>query len=198
MVPLQAGGSRLWRAIRTSKRAPLSSALAMTLILAAVLGQSSLATAQQTTPQSQDPAFFPATGYRVNSPAVLDYFQHHGGVRTFGYPVSSEFPLLGQRAQLFQRGLLQVDADGNVQPANILSSDILPITHIDGLSLPAEDPDVLASAPSPDSPDYAIQALAFINVYVPDTWNGQPVNFQTTFQIGRAHVCTPVTFRHLV
>ena len=181
MVPLQAGGSRLWRAIRGSKRGPLSSALAIALILAAVLGQSSMATAQQTTPLNQDPAFFPATGYRVNSPAVLDYFQRHGGARTFGYPVSSEFPLLGQRVQLFQRALLQVDADSNVQPLDILSSDILPITHIDGLSLPAVDPDIVASAPSPDAPDYPTQALAFINVFVPDSWNGQPVNFQTTF-----------------
>jgi IPT/TIG domain-containing protein len=153
----------------------------MTLILAAVLGQSSLATAQQSTPVNQDPAFFPATGYRVNSPAVFDYFQHHGGVRTFGYPVSSEFPLLGQRVQLFQRALLQVDADDNVQPVAILSNDILPITHIDGLSLPPVDPDMVAAAPTPDDPDYATQALAFINVYVPDSWDGQAVNFQTTF-----------------
>jgi hypothetical protein len=181
MVPLQAGGGRLWRAISRSGRVRLNSALAITLILSAVLGQSSLATAQQNTPQSSDPAFFPATGYRIASPTVLDYFQHHGGVRTLGYPVSSEFPLLGQRVQIFQRALLQLDSDGNVQPVNILSNDFLPITHIDGLSLPAEDPDVVASAPSPDAPDFTTQALAFINVYVPDSWNGLPVNFQQTF-----------------
>jgi hypothetical protein len=180
MEPLQAGGSRLWRAVGRHQRGPLSSALAIALILGAILGQSSLATAQPATP-AQDPGFFSATGYRISSPAMLDYFQHHGGVRTLGYPVSSEFPLLGQRVQLFQRAMLQVDADDNVQAANILSSDILPITHIDGLSLPAEDPDILAAAPSPDAPDYAAQALAFINVYVPDTWNGLPVNFQQTF-----------------
>jgi hypothetical protein len=180
-MPLQAGGSRLWRAIGRFNRAPLSSALAVALILGAILGQSSLVIAQQTSPQSQDPGFFPATGYRVSSPAVLDYFVHHGGVRTFGYPVSSEFPLLGQRVQIFQRALLQMDSDGNVEPANILSRDMLPITHIDGLSLPAEDPDILAAAPSPDAPDFTTQALAFVNVYVPDSWNGLPVNFQTTF-----------------
>jgi hypothetical protein len=180
MEPLQAGGSRLWRAVGRHQRGPLSSALAIALILGAILGQSSLATAQPATP-TQDPGFFSATGYRISSPAMLDYFQHHGGVRTLGYPVSSEFPLLGLRVQLFQRAMLQIDADDNVQSANILSSDILPITHIDGLSLPAEDPDILAAAPSPDAPDYAAQALAFINVYVPDTWNGLPVNFQQTF-----------------
>jgi hypothetical protein len=180
MQPLQAGGSRLWRAVGRHRRGPLSSALAIALILGAILGQSSLATAQPASP-TQDPGFFPATGYRITSPGVLDYFQHRGGVRTFGYPVSSEFPLLGQRVQLFQRAMLQADSDGNVQSANILSSDMLPITHIDGLSLPAEDPDILAAAPTPDAPDYATQALAFINVYVPDSWNGLPVNFQQTF-----------------
>jgi hypothetical protein len=180
MVPLQAGGSRLWRAVGRHQRGPLSGALAIALILGTILGQSSLATAQPAS-QSQDPGFFSATGYRISSPAMLDYFQHHGGVRTFGYPVSSEFPLLGQRVQLFQRAMLQVDSEDNVQSANILSSDILPITHIDGLSLPAEDPDILAAAPDPAAPDYATQALAFIEVYVPDSWNGLPVNFQQTF-----------------
>src|SRR5579864_2172149 len=181
MVPLQAGRSRFWRAVRRSKRAPLTSGLAIALILGAVLGQSSLATAQQAPAPNQDPAFFPATGYRISSPSVLDFFQRHGGVRTFGYPVSSEFPLLGQRAQIFQRAVLQADTNDNVVPLNILSSDILPITHIDGLSLPAEDPDVLAAAPSPDTPDYLTQAQAFVNVYVPDNWNGLQVNFQSTF-----------------
>jgi IPT/TIG domain-containing protein len=181
MGPLQAGGSRLWRAAGRSRRAPLTSALALALILAAILGQSSLATAQQTTSPSQDPGFFPATGYRISSPAILDTFQRHGGVRTLGYPVSSEFPLLGQRVQIFQRTVLQEDSDGNVQPLNILSNDILPITHIDGLSLPPDDPDVVAAAPSPDAPEYTTQALAFINVYVPDSWNGMQVNFQQTF-----------------
>ena len=55
-----------------------------------------LATAQQTSPAQADPAFFLATAYRIGSPAVLDYFQHRGGVRTFGYPVSNEFTLLGK------------------------------------------------------------------------------------------------------
>jgi hypothetical protein len=179
-VPLQAGGSRLWRAVGRFQRAPLSSALAIALIFAAVLGPTTLATAQPAAP-TQDPGFFPATGYRINSPAMLDYFQHRGGVRTLGYPVSSEFPLLGHRVQLFQRAMLQLDSDGNVQPANILSSNMLPITHIDGLSLPAEDPELVATAPSPDDPDYTTQALTFVNVYVPDSWNGLPVNFQQTF-----------------
>jgi hypothetical protein len=163
--------------------------LCVSLLLATVLGQSSLATAQQATPPT-DPGFFPATGYRISSPEVLDYFQHRGGVRTFGYPVSNEFPLLGQRVQLFQRAMVQLAPDGSVTSADILSPDILPITHIDGLSLPAPDPDVQANAPTPGDPDYQTQALAFINLYVPDNWNGLPVNFQQTFL--SAVTCTDV------
>jgi hypothetical protein len=181
MMPLQAGGSRLWRAAEKFRRWSLSGALCVSLLLGAVLGQSTLAVAQQGATPAPEPNFFPATGYRISSPELLDYFLHHGGVRTLGYPVSNEFPLLGQRVQLFQRAMLQVAADGTVTPADILRSDVLPVTHIDGLSLPAADPDLLASAPTPDSADYDVQALAFVNLYVPDDWNGLPVNFQQTF-----------------
>ena len=102
-------------------------------------------------------------------------------MRTFGYPVSNEFPLLGQRVQIFQRQMLQLAADGTVSTANILDPDVLPISHIDGLSLPSADPELLGAAPLAGSDDYTTQALAFINVYVPDTWNGLNVNFQSTF-----------------
>src|SRR5437762_7777667 len=178
MVPLQARGRRLRRLI--PRNWSLNGAVCVALVLAVTLGQASLATAQPANP-GVDPAFFPATGYRISSPSVLDYFVHRGGVRTFGYPVSNEFPLLSKRVQLFQRALLQISADDSVTTADILSSQILPITRIDGLSLPADDPDVVASAPSPDAADYTTQALAFVNVYVPDDRNGLPVNFQSTF-----------------
>src|SRR5579859_7792766 len=180
MVPLHAGGNRLWRAVQRIRNWSLTVALAVSLLLAAVLGQSTLVTAQPVGPGA-DPGFFPATGYRISSAAVMDYFQHRGGVRTFGYPVSSEFPLLGQRVQIFQRQMLQIGPDGTVTPSNILDPDVLPITRIDGLTLPGADPDLVGSAPTPASPDYAVQSLAFVNLYVQDDWNGLPVNFQSTF-----------------
>jgi hypothetical protein len=180
MVPLQAGGSRLWRAVRHIRNWSPTAALVVSLLLGGLLGHSSLATAQPVGPVN-DPAFFPATGYRIGSPAVFDYFQHRGGVRTFGYPVSNEFPLLGKRVQIFQRQMLEIGQDGTVTPANILDPAVLPIAHIDGLNLPPTDADLIGSAPTTDSPDYAVQALSFISVYVPDEWNGLPVNFQTTF-----------------
>ena len=178
--PLQAGGGRLWRAVRRIRNWSLTAALGVSLVLGGVLAQSSLATAQPFGPAS-DPGFFPATGYRITSPAMLDYFQQHGGVRTFGYPISSEFPLLGQRVQMFQRSMLQLAADGTVSPAGLLAPDVLPVTHIDGLSIPPVDPDVVAAAPLPTDPEYPSRALGFVNFYVPDEWNGLAVNFQSTF-----------------
>jgi hypothetical protein len=180
IVPLQAGGSRLWRAVQRVRNWSLTVALGVSLLVGGLLGHSSLATAQPAGP-ALDPGFFSATGYRIGSAAMLDYFQHRGGVRTFGYPVSNEFPLLGRRVQIFQRQMLALDPDGSVSTAAILDQDVLPISRIDGLSLPAIDPELIGAAPTIGSPDYTSEALAFISVYVTDTWNGLPVNFQTTF-----------------
>src|ERR1700716_4225041 len=180
MGPGHAGVGGQGHVVQRVREWSLSLALGVTLVLGGLLGQSTLAGAQPVSP-GMDPGFFPATGYRPGSPAVLDYFQRHGGVRTFGYPVSSEFPLLGRRVQIFQRQMLEIAPDGIVTPANILDPDVLPITRIDGLSLPAADPGLRGSAPTPGSPDYAVQTLAFVNLYVADDWNGIPVNFQSTF-----------------
>src|SRR5438094_7453610 len=158
MTPLQAGGSRLWRAVRRIREWSLTAGLGVSLVLGGLLGHSSLATAQPVGP-ANDPAFFAATGYRIGSPTTLTYFQQRGGVLTFGYPVSNEFPLLGRRVQIFQRQMLEILPDGTVQPANILDPDVLPIDRIDGLTLPAPDPDMLGSGPSPAHPDYGSMAL---------------------------------------
>ena len=178
MLPLQARGSHAWRAVRRTRNLSSTVALVVSLVLGGVLAQSSLA---QPAGPGLEPGFFPATGYRISEPAILDYFEHRGGVRSFGYPISNEFPLLGKRVQMFQRAVLQLAPDGSVSPMDVLSSDVLPVSHIDGLSLPALDPDLLASAPPPSDPDYVSQALSFVTAYVPDEWDGQPVNFQTTF-----------------
>jgi hypothetical protein len=180
MSPLQAGGSRLWRAVQRIREWSLTAGLGVSLVLGGLLGHSSLATAQPVGP-ANDPAFFAATGYRIGSPAALSYFQHRGGVRSFGYPVSNEFPLLGKRVQIFQRQMLEISQDGTVTPATILDPDVLPIARIDGLNLPTTDVDLVGSAPTPASPDYAALAVSFVSVYVPDEWNGLPVKFQTTF-----------------
>jgi hypothetical protein len=180
MLPLRNRGGQLWRAVIGVRNWSILAAAVFALATGGTLAHSTLVTAQSLGP-SQDPSFFPATGYRIGSPAILSYFEHRGGARTLGYPVSNDFPLLGKRVQLFQRQMLEVKADGSVGPANILGPELLPITRIDGLSLPPVDSDLVGAAPSTTSPDYISQALSYVSVYVPDMWEEAPVNFQTTY-----------------
>jgi hypothetical protein len=173
-----------WPTIRGARRgriARLATALALASATFAVLARSSTVGAQPTPGPAGDPTYFPATGYRVSVPAFWDYFLARGGERTFGDPVSNDFPLLGKRVQLFQRALLQQNADGSIGPADLLDGTYLPFLHVDGLTLPPPDPSVLAAAPSPASPNYLGAAKAFIDATVPDRWNELPVGFATTY-----------------
>ena len=52
---------------------------------------------------------------------------------------------------------------------------------LDGLTIPAADPSLVFVAPSADQPNYDARLQAFLNVTVPDVWNGQPVGFQSNY-----------------
>ena len=118
--------------------------------------------------------------FPIANQAFWDYFQHRGGIQALGQPVSQQFTLGGRPSQLFQRALLQLDATGKVQLHNVLD-DLPSVRHVGGLSLPAVDPSLTAAAPTAGSPDYAAQMLAFLRQQVPDTFEGQPVNFLQTY-----------------
>ena len=156
---------------------------AVSLLLGWWLVASSAVTAQPDSPSAAaiSGLIFPATGYRITQPDLVTYFQHRGGVRTFGLPISSEFQLLGRHVQLFQRQVLELQPDGSVAPLNTIDGDLLPVTRFDGLTLPRPDPDLISGAPSPRDPAYLEQALVFIDGVVPDQWNGRDVNFHATF-----------------
>jgi hypothetical protein len=51
---------------------------------------------------------------------------------------------------------------------------------LDGLTIPAADPALTFVAPTPDQPNYDARLQAFLAATVPDTWNGQPVQFLST------------------
>jgi hypothetical protein len=51
---------------------------------------------------------------------------------------------------------------------------------LDGLTIPAVDPSLAYVAPTPDQPNYDARLQAFLAATVPDTWNGQPVQFLQT------------------
>ncbi|MGI9145190.1 MAG: hypothetical protein ACR2IK_01350 [Chloroflexota bacterium] len=144
---------------------------------------SSSAVAPPPTPTTTgDPRFFDATQFRVDRDGFWDFFQKRGGVRTFGYPVSREFLLYGCTTQLFQRVAMQQCGDQGVATLNLLDDGLLPYTRFNGSVLPAPDPELIASAPLPSDPAYAAKAVEFVRANAPESVDGEPVHFLTTFQ----------------
>ena len=129
-----------------------------------------------------DPRFFDATQFRVDRDAFWDFFQKRGGLRTFGYPVSREFLFYGCTAQLFQRVAMQQCGNQGVGTLNLLEDGLLPYTQFNGSTLPAPDPDLIASAPLPSDPAYGSKAIDFVRANAPESVDGEPVHFLTTFQ----------------
>jgi polysaccharide biosynthesis protein PslG len=153
---------------------------AATLVLLAGLSPAGQAYGQ-TTGQSNDPRFFAQSGYRIDNNAFWDFFQQRGNVRTFGYPVSRTFRLDGFQVQIFQREVMQLQPDGGVQTLNLLDPGLMPFTEINGSTFPAPDPTLVAATPLVTDPNYSADILTFVRTHAPDTFNGQPVNFGTTF-----------------
>ncbi len=149
--------------------------------LAAIVLLASLAAASPVESQTTDPRFFSQTGYRIDNDAFWNFFQNRGNVRTFGYPVSRTFQLDGFPVQIFQREIMQLQQDGGVQTLNLLDPGLMPYTHINGSTFPAPDPTVVGATPPVSDPNYATDILTFVQNQAPDTWNGQPVNFGSTF-----------------
>src|SRR5207342_3390270 len=58
---------------------------------------------------------------------------------------------------------------------------IFPYIHVNSSTFPASDPAMKADTPAVGSPTYDADMNAFIVANVPDTFNGQPVNFLQTF-----------------
>ncbi|MBI4494878.1 MAG: hypothetical protein HY690_19055, partial [Chloroflexi bacterium] len=157
--------------------APLSTAVLLALVvLASVVVNAPGLSAQSFPPD--DPRYFPQTGVRIDDDRFWDYFQHRGGARTFGLPVSQTFQLLGTRVQVFQRHVLQLRPEGSVGVLNLLTQDVLPYTHVNGSTLPPVDPGYVAQAPLAVDLE---AALAFVQARVPDVWEGEPVGFLAAF-----------------
>jgi hypothetical protein len=128
-----------------------------------------------------DNRYFPQTGYRVNLDNFWIYFQRRGGVRAFGYPVSREFILQGFTVQLFQRGMLQLMADGSVATMNLLDGGMMGFSRINGSTFPAAERQLLDGAPSPNDPDFGEKAIEFLKANIPDQWDGHQVNFLQSY-----------------
>jgi hypothetical protein len=152
-------------------------ALLVAILLAALAASGSGAAVAQTA----DPRFFQQTGYRIDNDAFWNFFQGRGGVDTFGYPVSRQFKLVGFQVQIFQRLVMQLQSDGSVQTLNLLDPGLMPYTKINGSTYPAPDPAVVSATPPVSDPNYNTDIITFTQQTAPDTFEGQPVNYWTTF-----------------
>src|SRR3954451_5916300 len=131
-----------------------------------------------TTPS--DSPLFAETGFRIANDKFWEFFQGRGGKDTFGFPTSREMSLKGFPVQFFQRGVMQLGANG-VQTLNLLEDGLLPYTTINGSTFPASDQALIKAAPVPTDPAYSTKIIDFVKENAPDTWEGMPVNFNKTF-----------------
>jgi hypothetical protein len=128
-----------------------------------------------------DNRYFAATGYRIDNDSVYSFFQSYGDVQTFGFPTSRTFNFLGCPVQFFQRQIIQVCAGAGAALINILDPGIFPYTAVNGSTFPPPDPTMKANTPPVSSPTYSQDIITFINANVPNSFNGQPVNFLNYF-----------------
>ena len=128
-----------------------------------------------------DERYFSQTGYRIDDDSVWAFFNQYGGLSTFGYPVSRNMSLLGCPVQMFQRQVIQVCPGAGAALINLLDPEIFNYTRVNGSTFPAPDNDLKNRTPQVGSPTYAQDIVAFVNSVVPDSVNGQPVNFLQTF-----------------
>lgn len=75
------------------------------VLLAVVLaGSAPFPTAQAQAPQQQ---YFPETRHLVSG-EFLNYFNQHGGLKIFGYPITGTFDWQGRRVQYFQKARMEL------------------------------------------------------------------------------------------
>jgi hypothetical protein len=152
-------------------------AFAIAVLMLGLVGGSALPPAGA----QADPRMFPETGYRVDNDAFWAYFQSRGALTTFGYPASVAFPFLGCTSQFFQRLVMQRCSEGGVVTLNLLDDGLLPYTAFNGSIVPAPDAALKNATPRPDDPAYGRAILDYVRNQAPDSFDGEPVNFQTTF-----------------
>jgi hypothetical protein len=128
-----------------------------------------------------DDRYFSQTSYRIDDDQVWSFFQAYGGLSTFGYPVSRTMSLLGCPVQMFQRQIIQVCGGQGAGLINMLDPEIFGYTQVNGSTFPAADATLKANTPAVSSPTYSADIASFVAANVPDTFNGQPVNFAQTF-----------------
>ena len=168
--------TRFLRGRATARRLP-SLLLALALLLSS-LASPAASFAQAQDASQADPRLFVQTGFRVDRDSFWDYFTHRGGVLTFGYPVSRDFQFEGCISQFFQRLIMQQCGAQGVGTLNLLDDGLLPYTKMNGSTFPASERSWTNATPVATNSDAMI---GFIRANTVDTFDGLPVNFQSTF-----------------
>jgi hypothetical protein len=127
------------------------------------------------------PRLFPDTGFAVADDNMWVYFNRRGGQRTFGNPISRVFTLFGVRSQLFEKGMLQVDDNGNVSVANLLEAPFLPYDSLGDLALPPVDDGLIQTAPDPSQPGFGDLSQEFVRAFAAESFENIPTRFYSTF-----------------
>jgi hypothetical protein len=128
-----------------------------------------------------DDRYFSQTGYRIDDDNIWNFFNQYGGIATFGYPSSRMMTFLGCPVQMFQRQIIQVCQGQGAALINMLDPEIFPYTQVNGSTFPGPDATMKNNTPQVGSPTYATDIVNFVSQNVPDTFNGQPVNFMQHF-----------------
>jgi hypothetical protein len=124
---------------------------------------------------------FPETGFAIADDNIWNFYHRRGGARTFGAPLSRLVLLNGAWVQLFERGMLQVNDDGQVVSVNLLEGGYLPYEAFGDLTLPPVDEALIAGAPDPSEPDFGARSQEFVRANAPDDFDGANPRFYTTF-----------------
>ncbi len=136
---------------------------------------------QTAPPVAHDARYFTETGYRIDNDPAWDFFQSQGGIETFGFPVSRTFNFLGCPVQFFQRRIIQVCPGQGTALINMLDPEIFPYNQINFSVYPAPDTNLKNNTPKVGAADYDQAISNFVNVNVPNSWNGRPVGFLDYF-----------------
>jgi hypothetical protein len=75
----------------------------------------------------------------------------------------------------------QCGDNASVALLNLLDPEIFPYTMVNGSVFPAADDAIKGRTPVPGSPGYDQAIIQFVMDVAPDTFQGQPVQFQQTF-----------------
>src|SRR5262249_3674166 len=88
----------------------------------------------------------------------------------------------GCTTQFFQRLVMQqCGTQSGVGTLNLLDEGLLPYTKMNGSTFPAPDTTLKNQTPKVSDTNYATAILDFVRQNAPDTFEGEPVNFGTTF-----------------